>query len=176
MKTKKSVLIAAALMILCLLSGCSANEGNVNMPKIGKVKTVGSDIQEKDINDFYYTEENINFDAYYQRYRFYVKDEKHMFFHETRERKNMYGPCTEEDTTKKGTIELDDEQWKKFFELVSGGTVKTREDSAESGGKGPWMYLYLTSDNGDFNEFSFESYRKQQEFEEFCEELASGTS
>jgi len=46
-----------------------------------------------------------------------------MFFHETRERKNQYGP---------------------------------------------WMYLYLTSDNGDFNEFSFESYGKQQEFEEFC--------
>lgn len=136
-------------------------------------KTVGVDITAEDILDFYYTVSNINYDAYYQRYRFYVEDGKHMFFHETRERPNDYGPCTEEDTTLTGTMELTDEQWAEFTDLLSGGTVKAREESADSGDSGPWLYLYWTHDKGSIQEFSFDSYATQKEFEEFCVSLVS---
>lgn len=142
------------------------------MPIFGGTKTVGKDILTDDITDFYYTEENINYDAYYQRYRFYAEDGNHMFFHETRERKDDYGPCTEADTTLIGTIELTDDQWLEFTNLVSGGTVKARGDSADSGGTGPWLYLYWTGDKDKYQEFSFESYETQAEFEEFCLTLA----
>ncbi len=142
------------------------------MPLFSGAKTVGKDIPVSDITDFYYTEENINYDAFYQRYRFYVEDGKHMFFHETRERKDEYGPCTEDDTTLTGTIELTDDQWSQFSDLVSGGTVKSREDSADAGGIGPWLYLYWTNDKGKYQQFSFDSYGTQTKFEEFCLSLA----
>lgn len=132
------------------------------------VKKVGTDIKMEDINDFYFTKENINYGAYYQRYRFYVEDGKHLFFHETRERKDDYGPCTEADTTKTGTIELTDEQWAEFYDLVDGGTVKAREESVEAGGDGPWTYLYWTNDQSKIQQFSFASYETQDAFVEFC--------
>ncbi len=37
-----------------------------------------------DISDFYCTYENINYNAFYQRYCFFTYDGKHFFFHETR--------------------------------------------------------------------------------------------
>ena len=104
------------------------------MSLFSKKMIVGTDIAFEDITDFYYTEENINYDAYYQRYRFYAEDGKHFFFHETRERKNDYGPCTEEDTVQTGTIELSDDQWSEFTALVKGGIVTVRKDTADSGG------------------------------------------
>ena len=143
------------------------------MPLFGSGKIVGKDFQIEDITDFYYTEENINYGAYYQRYRFYVEDGKHIFFHETRERRNDYGPCTEDDTTLIGTIELTDDQWSQFTDLVSGGTVKAREDSAETGGTGPWLYLYWTNDKGKYQQFSFDSYDKEAKFEELCLSIVS---
>lgn len=91
-----------------------------------------------------------------------------MFFHETIERKDDYGPCTEDDTTLIGTIELTEEQWSDFADLVNGGTVKEREDSADSGGTGPWLYLYWTNDKGKYQQFSFDSYGTQAKFEEYC--------
>ncbi|MCR4739235.1 MAG: hypothetical protein K5886_03120 [Lachnospiraceae bacterium] len=130
--------------------------------------TVGEDIGIEDITDFYYTVEDINYDACYQRYRFYVEDGKHIFFHETRERKDDYGPCTEEDTTLTGTIELTDEQWSEFFDLVSGGRVRSREESAETGDTGPWLYLYWVNDNSDIQQFSFASYGDEKAFVDFC--------
>ena len=122
----------------------------------------------EDITDFYYTEENINYDAFYQRYRFYVEDGKYYFFHETRERKDDYGPCTEEDTTLTGTIELTEDQWSGFAGLVEGGKVRSREESADAGGSGPWLYLYWKDDKGKYQQFSFASYAKEKEFTEFC--------
>ncbi len=171
---KKTLFAVFVVLYVVLLTGCVAKEESTDMPLFNSVKTVGKDIPISDITDFYYTEENINYDAYYQRYRFYVEDGKHMFFHETRERKDDYGPCTEEDTTLTGTIELTDAQWSEFTEFVSGGTVKSREDSADAGGTGPWLYLYWKDDKGKYQQFAFDSYDTLARFEEFCLELASG--
>ena len=165
---KKYLTITIVLMLVILLTGCGTSEGSVDKPLFGGGKIVGKDIRIEDITDFYYTEENINYDAYYQRYRFYIEDGKHVFFHETRERKDDYGPCTEEDTTLIGTVELTDDQWASFVDLVSGGTVKAREDSVDAGGRGPWLYLYWTNDKGKYQEFSFVSYDTEARFEEFC--------
>ena len=160
--------IITIILLALMFTGCGANEETADMPLPGGKMTVGKDIRIEDITDFYYTEENINYGAYYQRYRFYMEDGKHMFFHETRERRNDYGPCTEEDTTLIGTKELTDEQWSQFADLVSGGTVKAREDSADSGDTGPWLYLYWKDDKGKYQEFSFDSYGTEVKFEEFC--------
>ena len=159
-------------MFLAMLTGCSANEEAGEMSLLSKKMIVGTNIAFEDITDFYYTEENINYNAHYQRYRFYVEDGKHLFFHETRERKNDYGPCTEEDTVQIGTIELSDDQWSEFTALVNGGTVTAREDSADSGSSGPWLYLYWTNDKSKYQQYSFESYGTEVKFEEFCRMLA----
>ncbi|MCR5735914.1 MAG: hypothetical protein K6G22_15045 [Lachnospiraceae bacterium] len=178
---KKRLTVMVCLMA-ALLAGCvpaetvrSTGSGEVSdvdpAKKISKVIgtfTVGEDIASDDITDFYYTVENINYDAYYHRYRFYTEDGKHFFFHETRERKDDYGPCTEEDTTLKGTIELSDEQWAGFFDLVSGGTVRAREESIEDGDSGPWLYLYWVNDQSDYQMYSFESYGKEVAFVDYC--------
>ena len=164
MKTavKQTGLMSFILSFLILLSGCGQNF--VPFLNGEDVMIVGKDIKEDDINEFYYTKENINYDAYYQRYRFYVEDGKHMFFHETRERKDEYGPCTEDDTTLTGTIELTDDQWSEFTDLVSGGTVKSREDSADAGGTGPWLYLYWTNDKGKYQQYSAENNMRNAVF------------
>ena len=120
---RKQLLIITGIVLSVILIGCGTGENTEKMTLFSKEYIVGTDIAMDDIADFYYTEENINYDAYYQRYRFYVEDGKHLFFNETRERKDDYGPCTEEDTTQKGTIELTDDQWMKFCELINGGTV-----------------------------------------------------
>ena len=169
-KCFKAILL---LLFAAWMAGCGGKEGPADVSLWNSGKTVGKDIQTVDITDFYYTVENINYDAYYQRYRFYVEDGRHLFFHETRERKNDYGPCTEEDTTLTGIVELTDEQWTKFTDLVTGGTVKARGDSADSGGTGPWLYLYWTNDKGKYQQFSFDSYETQAKFEEYCLSLAS---
>ena len=83
-----------------------------------------------DVTEFYYTGENINYNAFYQRYRFFTEDGKHLFFHETRERPNRYGPTTEADTTASGTLALTDEEWAQFLQLVKNGSVRARADAA----------------------------------------------
>ncbi len=171
---KRIFTIILGLIFIVVLSACSVKEDTAEMLSLGKEKTVGKDIQMEDITDFYYTEENINYGAYYQRYRFYVEEGKHMFFHETRERKDDYGPCTEEDTTKIGTLELTDDQWSQFYDFVNGGIVTAREDSADAGGTGPWLYLYWTNDKGVYQQFSFESYDTEARFEDFCISLVQG--
>ena len=108
--------LAVFLVTVLILTGCSM--------KLKNTVTVGRDAEAEDVQDFYYTYENINFNAFYQRYRIYAENGKHMFFHETRERKEEYGPATEKDTTKKGTLELSEEEWKTFVNLVNGGTGK----------------------------------------------------
>ena len=165
---KKSSAVILGLIIAFLVIGCGAAKEPGEMSLLNGNKIVGKDIGKDDITDFYYTVENINYDAFYQRYRFYVEDGKHMFFHETRERKDDYGPCTEEDTTLTGTIELTDDQWSGFFDLVSGGTVKVREESADAGDDGPWLFLYWVNDKGKYQQFSFDSYGTQKEFVDFC--------
>lgn len=170
-RMKRYLKIAICVMTLVFLVGCGKSEGTESMSLFSGEKIVGKDIQKEDITDFYYTVSNINYDAFYQRYWFYIEDGKHIFFHETRERKNDYGPCTEDDTTLIGTIELTDDQWDEFYDFVIGGKVKAREESADSGSEGPWLYLYWTNDKSKIQQFSFESYEKQKRFEDYCKTL-----
>ena len=170
---KIGVLLGAVLSMLALF-GCAGRErvGEVVDSPVNKSgKIVGVDIAQSEINEFYYTVENINYDAFYQRYRFYKEDGRHMFFHETRERKDDYGPAGEEDRTAIGTIELTGEQWNAFYDLIEGGSVTRRQDSAESGDSGPWLYLYWTGDGNEEQVFKFASYDKEKAFVEFCESL-----
>ncbi len=180
---KNSLLVRAAaaaasfILSAIIFAGCTAVPAGENGFKPSSILpgksayVVGTDISAEDITDFYYTYENINYNAFYQRYRFYAEDGKHLFFHETRERKDDYGPATEEDTTMKGTLELTDEEWAAFFALLKDGKVVKRSDSAESGGRGPWLYLYWKGDPSDYQEFSFASAGGDLSFEEFCERL-----
>ena len=158
-------------MLIVILVSFVSGEETEKVSLFRKEMTVGTDIGIDDITDFYYTKENINYGAFYQRYRFYEEDGRHLFFHETRERKNDYGPCTEKDTTLTGTVELSEEQWSQFFGLLRGGTVRAREDSAESGSTGPWLYLYWKGDQGSCQEFAFPSWEAGAAFEAFCAEL-----
>ena len=168
-------------ILVCIISsaflyGCGSGEGSDVKPfvlsALSSSKVVGEDIQKSDITDFYYTVENINYDASYQRYVFYDEHGMHTFFHETRERKDDYGPTTSEDTTRIGRIELTEDQWSHFYELISGGTVKKREESADAGDSGPWLYLYWTGDKSIYQEYSFASYADQKAFEEYCVSIA----
>ena len=102
---KKGLFLAISMMLAFLAAGCVTFGGT---GRTAGARVVGEDIQIGDITEFYYTYENINYNAFYQRYRFYTEDGKHLFFHETRERKDDYGPATEKDTTLTGTAELTD--------------------------------------------------------------------
>jgi len=125
-----------------------------------------------DVTEFYYTYENINYNAFYQRYRFWAEDGKHFFYHETRERPNDYGWTTEEDITASGTLALGDDEWAQFTALLKNGTVRARTVSDEAGDSGPWLYLYWKGDKGTDQEFSFASAEEEKAFEEFCAKLA----
>ena len=72
----------------------------------------------------------------------------------------------------KAEFELTDDEWSDFFEIIKGGEVKAREDNIETGGSGPWTYLYWSGDKGKYQQYSFESYGSQKTFESFCESLA----
>ena len=126
----------------------------------------------EDVTEFYYTIDNINYNAFYQRYRFYREDGKYMFHHETRERPGEYGPTTEKDITDSGTFELSDAEWNDFLTYLKDGTVSARKDTAESGGSGPWTFIYWKNDKGKYQVFDFSSYEVQTGFEEFCSALA----
>lgn len=163
------------IMSTFVLTGCSSSASfpKPTLPVADKdTFTVGEDITGDDINEFYYTIENINLDAYYLRYKFYAEDGKHKFFFEERERPGEYGPATEEDTIAKCDYELSDKEWSQFCEIITGGTVQGREDNPEDGGKGPWTYLYWTGDRDRYQEFSFVSQQSRSHFEEMCEALA----
>ena len=166
------------MLIMVILSGCSKepypsgkNDSNKNMENDKKSMIVGEDIKEDDICEFYYTIENINYDAYYLRYLFRVEDGKHIFFFEERERIDDYGPTTEDDTKAKAEFELTDDEWSWFYGIIKGGEVKAREDNTETGGRGPWTYLYWSGDEEKFQEYSFKDQNSRKEFETFCESL-----
>ena len=125
-----------------------------------------------DVTEFYYTYENINFNAYFQRYRFYIEDGKYMFQHETRERPDDYGPTTEEDITNIGSFELTAEEWKDFLAFLKDGTVSARNDSGETGSSGPWTFLYWKNDKGKYQVFEFPTYDARTQFEQYCSSLA----
>ena len=159
---KKIMPVTLCILTGLLLTGCRSTY------------TVGKDIKADDISEFYYTYSNINYNAFYQRYRFHTEDGKYMFMHDTRKRENEYGPCTEEDRIAYGDLELTEAEWNSFFDLIKDGTVTARKDSAESGDSGPWTYLYWKKDKDKYQVFEFASYERKSAFEAFCAALAEG--
>ena len=156
-------MIPAALLLLALISfpGCGIFKSEL---------IVGKDIKQSDITEFYYTYSTSTNPPQFQRYRFYTEDGKYFFYHEKRE--GDHWPLTEADATVTGTVQLNEEEWAAFFDLIQGGTVIKRQVSTDSGGSGPWLYLYWKKDRGEYQEFSFETWDKAGEFEEMCEKLA----
>ncbi|MBQ3375320.1 MAG: hypothetical protein IJG49_02690 [Erysipelotrichaceae bacterium] len=130
---------------------------------------VGKDIRPEDIKDFYYTKDGSSYPPYFQRFRFYVYEGKHLFYHEKRE--GDHWPLRESDKTEYGTMELNDDEWAALFEYLKEGTVKARDEEVVDGDSGPWTYLYWKNDKDKYQEFSFASYGLRLEFEEFCETL-----
>ena len=173
---KKILIALLCAWIILPLAGCTKEEEPVINHFDPKSKTcaiiLGEDIPLEDVTDFYYTYYNMNYNALYQRYRFYIEDDQYLFFHETRERPDDYGPLTEEDTTAIGTVQLSDEQWNRFLDTVSGGMVKKREESDEDGDDGPWMYVYWNGDLSLYQEYSYASWDARNAFIAYCEELA----
>ena len=134
-----------------------------------KVFEVGTDIKLEDIRDFYYTIDASTYPPRFQRFRFFVEEGKHMFYHEKRE--GNHWPLRESDKTDYGTLELNDDEWASFFDYLKEGTVRAREEEVVDGDSGPWMYLYWKNDKDKYQEFSFESYGRRLEFADFCEAL-----
>ena len=130
---------------------------------------VGTDIVIEDITQFYYTYATSTYPPKYQRYRFYIKDGKYFFYHEKREGNHF--PLGEADITVSGSIELSGEQWAAFFGHLKGGAVEKRKERTESGGSGPWLFLYWKGDRSKYQEFSFVSKGTQISFEELCAKL-----
>lgn len=164
---KKTMITAFAITVILMgifFSGCEKKEETMD-------DTV-YELEDK-IADFYYTYENINYNAFYQRYRFYTDGDRKFFFHEQRQVKDDYGPTSEKDVTRKGEYELNDQEWKKFVSMLDKGTYRNRQESAESGDSGPWLYIYLKKDPSKQLEFSFPSYGELKDFEAYCEKLAS---
>jgi len=135
-------------------------------------KTVGKDITSADITEFFYTEENINFNAYYLRYRFFIRDGKKYFFYDERKRDGEYGPAAEADRIMYGYYEIPDDTWNEFYETIKDGTVVKRTVSTASGDSGPWTYLYWSGDKGKIQEYSFASQQAEDSFLEICRRLA----
>ena len=133
-------LIAAVLLLTGMFGGSKA-------PVLGKRElTVGTDILPEDVTEFYYTLSSSTDPPRYQRYRFYREEGRTFFYHEKRE--GDHWPLREGDITVSGTKELTGEEWAAFFGLLREGTVQKRAESTESGGKGPWLYLYWEGDIG----------------------------
>ncbi len=170
-------LLSMLLILLLCFSSCASAEGLLNQITealrallSGKSEyVVGEDIALADITDFYYTYDSSTNPPDYQRYRFYAEDGAFFFYHEKRE--GDHWPLTEEDVTVSGTLALSDAQAEEFFDLLSGGTVKSREENLNDGDAGPWLYLYWTGDPGDYQEFSFRSWDTEWAFEDFCQWL-----
>lgn len=149
---------AAVLLAAVLLGACARG-----------TKTVGTNVKNEDITDFYYTLSASTNPATYQRYRFTAADGAYTFYHETREGSRW--PLTEEDITASGTVTLTPEQWGEFLKCIGGGTVRDRQENVTDGGAGPWLYLYWKGDRGKTQEFSFAGYGNEAAFLRLCEAL-----
>lgn len=165
-KRQVAVIILLTVIFSLVAVGCGAKKisGDNNMQDF--FTNVPS---EDKFKDFYYTYATTVNPPEFQRYRFYKEDGKFYFYHEKREGDSVF--LTEEDITVYGTKELTDEEWETFWKLIGGGSVKKRKESTNSGGSGPWLYLYWDGDKDIYQEFSFKEYENLYEFEEFCEGL-----
>lgn len=168
---KKTMMPLLCILLGMILISCGKGSQGTG-PAVPAANEDQTGPKEENFMDFYYTVENINYNAFYQRYRVYEEDGKHMFFHETRQVEDDYGPATEKDTTLKGSFELTDEEWKEFLGLLERGNASPREEDPVDGDSGPWLYLYLKDGDPEGYEFSFSSYGDLKEFEDWCARLA----
>ena len=129
-------------------------------------RTVGATVKQKDVTEFYYTLSASTNPPRFQRYRFYTAEGKYYFYHEKRE--GDHWPLREEDVTVSGTKELTEGEWDAFFDTLRGGSVRRRRESADAGGRGPWLYLYWRGDHGKIQEFTFASPELKRTFEDLC--------
>ena len=134
-------------------------------------RVVGKDIAMESITEFYYTYSSSTYPPDYQRYHFYVEEGTYKFYHEKREGTDW--PLTESHITRSGSIELSAEEWTEFLNLLNGGIVKKRNQSVETGGSGPWLYLYWNGDGDKYQAFSFATLNERNALEEFCEKLVN---
>ena len=151
---------------------CQDHPNHLLFFRVAEETVTNKKIPVEDITEFYYTYENINYNASYQRYRFFMEDGRYMFYHEKREKPGGYGPTAEKDITVSGTVELSSDEWKRFLAFLKDGKVSARKDSGESGGAGPWTFIYWKKDKGKVQAFDFSSYDTRRTFEEFCSALA----
>lgn len=149
-----------AYILAFVMMGCSKGEKQI---------IVGKDISLDDITEFYFTYASSTYPPDYQRYYFYAENDKHYFYHETRE--GDVFPLTEEYVTVSGTKELSEDEWNTFFDFLKDGIVKSRQESDETGDSGPWMYLYWKRDKSEYQEFTFRNWDTQALFEDYCVNL-----
>jgi hypothetical protein len=152
----------------------SATSGNSGGSKMfsGK-KIVGKKIKKEDIREFFFTYDSSTNPPYFQRYRLYKENADYFFYHEKRE--GDHWPLTQKDISVSGTRKLTDEEFLKFYILIEGGTVEKRKEHLESGGSGPWLFLYWDGDRDVYQEYTFESYDRRNKFQKLCEEYAAAT-
>ena len=134
-------------------------------------RTVGTDIPAAEITEFYCTTATSTNPAYWRQYRFYMEGEQWWFYHESRE--GSHWPLTEKDITACGAKQLSQQEYEQFAESISGGSVTKRTENADSGSRGPWLYLYWKGDEGKYQQFAFADYAAQTAFEQFCAALAA---
>ena len=118
-------------------------------------RVVGVDIAAEDITEFFYTYSSSTYPPDYQRYRLYKENGIYRFYHEKSRYMNIHMKDTEAHITISGSVELSEEEWKEFLSCINGGKVKERNQESETGGSGPWLYLYWKGDGGKYQEFSF---------------------
>ena len=171
MKVLSGVIALVLFVFVLFPSGAEAGtvKNTINLFLNNGVMTVGADIAQEDITDFYFTYDSSTNPPFFQRYRFYEDNGAHWFYHEKRE--GRHWPLREKDITVSGSVKLTDEQWAAFFDLVKGGKVEKRKEHTESGGRGPWLFLYWKGDRGKYQEFAFSSWGVQKAFEVYCIKL-----
>ena len=175
---RKYIIFFVCLIAVFLLASCRGKEepaanGNEGSAYKGE-KFKGTKVDLTDVVDFYYTYEWIGYNAEYLRYRFYTEDGRHYFFHEARKVEEDYGPAGKDDVTSIGTAELSQEEWDKFLGLIKDGKISKPEESASTGDKGPWLYIYYTKGNDTQRmAYTFDPYISVEDFEEYCESLAN---
>ncbi len=155
----KRRLLTIVLLLLCCVNALA--------------QTVGAEISAEDIAEFFYTYDWVGYNAFYQRYHFYVEDGKRLFFHETRGTEDGYGWNTEDDVVSIGTRALSEEEWAAFLDCLKGGDVTGESEEPLDGDSGPWMYLRRNGDESALQAFRFRSSGDQSAFVELCGRLAA---
>ena len=159
----KLILAIIAVALACVLLAAAI------IIKSNAEYTLGKNVKYEDITEVYFTRSSSTNPPYYQRYRIFYENGKCIFYHEKREGDRF--PLTEEDITDSGKKELNEAQKTALFDCLKGGRLKKKTETADSGGDGPWVYVYWKGDRSKYREFSFTSYAEQAEFEALCRKL-----